>query len=171
MHFDGYDYQYVIALDKGTGKTVWQRDRDVDYGTDDGDVMKAFCTPIVIDVNGEPLLISPTSKAALAHETRFGRSRVASSFMTIIRNHLPSSIRRQVSVYQHRLRQAKLLGGKPHRQGRHHRHEYPLDTSQIHRLKPSTVLIDGRLSHVVHDQGVLRVAWTVKAANRFGLSS
>ena len=31
MHFDGSDVQYVVALDKRTGKTVWKTDRSVDF--------------------------------------------------------------------------------------------------------------------------------------------
>ena len=31
MHFDGSDVQYVVALDKRTGKTVWQTKRSVDF--------------------------------------------------------------------------------------------------------------------------------------------
>lgn len=73
VHFDGYDYQYVVALDKETGQTIWKTDRNVDYGTDDGDIMKAFSTPIVIQVAGKPQLISPTSKAALAYDPATGR--------------------------------------------------------------------------------------------------
>jgi outer membrane protein assembly factor BamB len=72
VHYDGYDYQYVVALDKETGRTVWKKDRDVDYGTLDGDIMKAFSTPIVIEVDGRKQLISPTSKAALALDPRTG---------------------------------------------------------------------------------------------------
>src|SRR5262245_30053962 len=45
VHFDGYDYQYAVALEKTTGKTVWKNERQVNYGTDDGDVKKAFATP------------------------------------------------------------------------------------------------------------------------------
>lgn len=71
-HYDGYDLQYAVALDKRTGETVWKNDRKVDYGTDNGDIMKAFCTPLVINVNGKQQLISPTSKAALALDPRTG---------------------------------------------------------------------------------------------------
>ena len=52
IHFDGYDLQYVVALDKATGATRWKTDRDIDYGTDDGDLKKAFCTPTIISVQG-----------------------------------------------------------------------------------------------------------------------
>src|SRR6266849_3031224 len=29
LQFDGHDFQYVAALDKTTGKTVWKKDRDI----------------------------------------------------------------------------------------------------------------------------------------------
>ena len=72
IHFDGYDFQYVVALDKNSGKTVWKRDREIEYGTDDGDMMKAYCTPIVATVDGVPQLISPAAKATLAYDPRTG---------------------------------------------------------------------------------------------------
>lgn len=73
FHMDGYDHQYVVALDKTTGETVWKTDRDVDYGTDNGDTMKAYGTPLVIEAAGKLQLISPTSKAALAYDPRDGK--------------------------------------------------------------------------------------------------
>src|SRR5262249_12818569 len=57
VHFDGFDVQYVVALDKATGKTVWKKDRAIDYGTDNGDLKKAYATPTVITVQGKPQLI------------------------------------------------------------------------------------------------------------------
>ena len=72
MHFDGFDFQYVVALDSSTGETVWRRDREIDYGTDNGDFMKAYCTPLVIRVNDQWQLISPTSKATLAYDPLTG---------------------------------------------------------------------------------------------------
>jgi outer membrane protein assembly factor BamB len=72
VHFDGYDYQYAVALEKTTGKTIWKNDRQVDYGTDDGDIKKAYATPLVIEAAGRMQLISPTSKAALALDPATG---------------------------------------------------------------------------------------------------
>jgi len=40
VHLDGYDLQYVVALDKKTGRTVWKADRTHDFGTDDGDLRR-----------------------------------------------------------------------------------------------------------------------------------
>src|SRR6185295_9720180 len=31
MHFDGSDHQFVVALDKKTGKTVWRTERSIDF--------------------------------------------------------------------------------------------------------------------------------------------
>lgn len=72
MHFDGYDAQYVVALDKETGATRWKVDRDIDYQTDNGDFKKAFCTPTVIEAGGRLQLISPAAKATLAYDPRTG---------------------------------------------------------------------------------------------------
>lgn len=42
VHFDGFDVQYAVALDKRTGRTVWRSDRTHDFGTGDGDQTKGF---------------------------------------------------------------------------------------------------------------------------------
>jgi outer membrane protein assembly factor BamB len=67
IHYDGFDLQYIVALSAETGETIWRRDRDIEYGTDNGDQMKAYSTPIIIDVDGERQLISSTSKAVIAY--------------------------------------------------------------------------------------------------------
>ncbi len=66
FHMDGFDFQYAVALDRKTGQTVWKKDRNIDYGTDNGDYFKSFSTPIIINVAGKDQMISPTSKACLA---------------------------------------------------------------------------------------------------------
>ncbi|MDZ4685819.1 MAG: PQQ-binding-like beta-propeller repeat protein [Planctomycetaceae bacterium] len=73
QHYDGFDFQYIIALDKRTGDTVWKSDRDIDYGSENGDFKKAFCTPQVFDVNGRLELISPTSKATMSLDPLTGK--------------------------------------------------------------------------------------------------
>jgi outer membrane protein assembly factor BamB len=72
FHQDGFDFQYAIALDRKSGETVWKADRKIDYGTKDGDVFKAFSTPIVIQVNGREQLVSTTSKACLVLDPNTG---------------------------------------------------------------------------------------------------
>ncbi len=81
MQFDGSDFQYVAALDKMTGKSVWKTDRSVDYkdlGPDgkpeaEGDFRKAFATPHVIEHDGQPLLLSSGAKAHYGYDPRSGK--------------------------------------------------------------------------------------------------
>ncbi len=72
LHFDGTDVQYVVALDKRTGETVWKTDRSTEFGHADGDLRKAYSTPIVIDAGG-PQLISCGAYAAMAYDPETGR--------------------------------------------------------------------------------------------------
>ncbi len=81
MNFDGSDFQFVVALDKKTGKTVWRVERSIDYkdlGPDgkpeaEGDWRKAFATPHVARFGGNPILISQGAKAAYGYEPGTGR--------------------------------------------------------------------------------------------------
>ena len=58
LTFDGIDVQYLVALDKRTGATVWKTDRSTDYHGADGDNRKAYSTPIVIEDGGTKLISS-----------------------------------------------------------------------------------------------------------------
>lgn len=81
MNFDGSDFQFVAALDKETGRTVWRTDRDVDYGDiepngrprADGDFRKAFSTPRVFNIGGNDVLVSLGSKALYGYEPLTGK--------------------------------------------------------------------------------------------------
>lgn len=84
LHFDGSDHQYVVAMDKQTGKTVWKTDRTVDYRDLDpstgqpnreGDFRKAYSTPVIVDVQGKPLLVSLGSMAIYGYDPLTGAER------------------------------------------------------------------------------------------------
>lgn len=70
---DGFDLQYVVALDKKTGATVWKTDREIDYGTDNGDWKKAYGTGAVFDVQGKTQLVFPSAKATIAYQPETGK--------------------------------------------------------------------------------------------------
>lgn len=72
LTFDGFDAQFLAALNKDTGKLVWKRDRNIKYSTDNGDYKKAYSTPAVIGVGGKALLVSPSAEATTAHDPRTG---------------------------------------------------------------------------------------------------
>ena len=73
LTFDGHDLQYLAALDKNTGKTVWRKDRNITtYKKDDGDLKKAYSTPAVVTVEGQQQLVSPSAEATIAYNPRTG---------------------------------------------------------------------------------------------------
>ena len=73
LNFDGSDHQFVVALDKQTGRTVWQKKRSIDFqdlGPDGqpeqaGDYRKAFATCQVATFDGRATLLSPGLKSAV----------------------------------------------------------------------------------------------------------
>lgn len=81
LHFDGSDHQFVVAMNKETGETVWETKRTVDFQDLDpetggprreGDLRKAFSTPLIAQVDGKPILISLGSMALYAYEPDTG---------------------------------------------------------------------------------------------------
>jgi outer membrane protein assembly factor BamB len=71
VHCDGSDAQYVVALDKLTGKIVWKTDRSGEPD-DRVDRRKSFCTPLVINFHGHDQLISPAAGQILAYNPATG---------------------------------------------------------------------------------------------------
>ena len=81
LTMDGADVQYLVALDKQTGKTVWKTDRSVVFNdaegfqgfAKEGDLRKAHSTPLIVEVDGRPQMFSPGAKATYAYDPRTGR--------------------------------------------------------------------------------------------------
>jgi outer membrane protein assembly factor BamB len=176
VHYDGFDYQYVVGLDKATGKTVWKTDRSNDFGTTDGDFKKAFSTPLVIEAAGRLQLVSAGSKAAMAYDPRTGKE------LWQVRFEGFSSTARP--LFGHGLvfintgfSKADLLAVRPDGSG---------DVTASHVVwtlkkgigsKPSPVLV-GDLLYVVHDAGVAssieaqsgNIVWTHRLSGEYSAS-
>ena len=81
LTMDGSDVQYLVALDKQTRETVWKADRTTAWndlnseGKPDreGDLRKGFSTPIIVDVEDKPILVSAGSKAIYGYDPGTGR--------------------------------------------------------------------------------------------------
>jgi outer membrane protein assembly factor BamB len=77
---DGIDLQYVTALDKKTGKTVWKTKRSAIWNDADegplaklGDHRKAHSTPVIAMVDGKAQLLSSGAKAAYGYDVKTGK--------------------------------------------------------------------------------------------------
>jgi outer membrane protein assembly factor BamB len=93
LHFDGVDAQFIAALDKNTGKTIWLQNRQVDSDFDDvlkaeglsdadieetkkekpGDNRKAYATPAIIEYNAQKQLISPAAEVTFSYDPADGK--------------------------------------------------------------------------------------------------
>jgi outer membrane protein assembly factor BamB len=81
LTMDGVDVQYLMALDKQDGHTVWKTDRSVAWNDEnvpgqmakDGDLRKAHSTPLVVTAAGKTQMLSVGAKAAYSYDPRTGR--------------------------------------------------------------------------------------------------
>lgn len=80
LTMDGIDLQYLTALDKETGKTIWTTNRTAEWNDfkngkpeRDGDFRKTYTTPLIVESGGTVQMISPGSKASYAYDPMTGR--------------------------------------------------------------------------------------------------
>lgn len=74
LHLEGTDKQYIVALNKKTGETIWRADRPEECYKDVQPIgKKAYITPIIIQVNGKDLLISNGAAVCMAYDAMTGK--------------------------------------------------------------------------------------------------
>ena len=162
MHFDGSDVQYLVALDKRTGQTVWKTNRSIDFqdlGPDgkpqaEGDFRKAFSTPHVASFGGRQMLISLGAKAAYGYDPATGKElwRIEERL-----NHSASTrpvVGHGMLFYPSGLANGHLIAVRPGPKGE------VSDANIVWRLtrsvpqKPSLLLLDD-LIYMVNDRGIV----------------
>lgn len=72
VHVDGRDVQYIIALNKTNGETVWKTDRSVDYSKVPIHQRKAYTMPILAPRGDGQQLVSPAGQAIYAYDSVTG---------------------------------------------------------------------------------------------------
>ena len=176
MHFDGFDYQYVVALDKLTGETVWKVDRSNDYQTDDGDLKKAFSTPLVIDFDGKKQLISPGSKALFSYDPMTGKENWQVNYKGFSGTARPLFGHGLVFVSTG-FSKAEMLAVRPVGTGNVTESNIAWRASRAIPSKPSPILVED-LIYMVDDQGVASCleavtgdrVWTKRLVGNFSAS-
>ena len=73
FNVDGRDVQYVIALDKRSGKTVWKTNRSIDFSNVQVNQRKAYGTPLVIPRGKEVQMVSIGAKGVFSYDPRNGK--------------------------------------------------------------------------------------------------
>jgi len=81
LTMDGVDVQYLVALDKEDGRTVWKTDRTAEWDDldadgkpkDEGDLRKAYSTPLMVTAGGNTQMLSVGAKALYGYDPASGR--------------------------------------------------------------------------------------------------
>ena len=69
---DGRDAQYVGALDKNTGQTLWKTDRPP-IAVHSADLKKSFCTPLIVETPSQVQVVAPGAHWAVAYDALNGK--------------------------------------------------------------------------------------------------
>jgi outer membrane protein assembly factor BamB len=80
LTMDGVDVQYMAALDKRSGRTVWKTDRTAKWNDLDsdgkpnreGDFRKAYSTPLIVEIDGKVQMLAVAAKAAYGYDPTTG---------------------------------------------------------------------------------------------------
>ena len=150
---DGVERQYVMALDKNSGETVWEIDRP-ELDVADGESKKSFCTPIsVTDKLGREQVICVGAHWVIAYDPNTGKEiwkcKHGAGFSIVPRPVCDDDVVYFSTGYGRPILVAVRIDG----QG---------DVSQTHvkwtankgiPAKPSPILLDG-LIYVIDDTGV-----------------
>jgi outer membrane protein assembly factor BamB len=154
LTFDGFDVQYLVALNKHSGDTVWKRDRNItSYEPPEGDFKKAYSTPKIATLAGRRQLISPSAGATIAYDPASGDElwRICSGGMNAAS---PPLVFDGLVICTTGFSGYQMFAAKPDGSG---------DVSNTHVVwkckksvpeRPSPILVDGLL-YMVSDSGIL----------------
>lgn len=152
LNFDGIDTQYVAALNKNTGETVWKKDRAIDYGTDNGDFKKAYSTPTVFEHEGRWQLVSAASVGTESYDPSTGEV-----LWTVYHGGFNAAARPLYShgkVFINLQRGLCLLAVRPDGSGDVTNTHIVWDTKQATPTRPSQVIV-GDCLYMVNDKGIV----------------
>lgn len=185
LHFDGSDHQFVVALDKRTGRTVWRTERSIDFkdlGPDgkpeaEGDYRKAFATPHVVTVDGKPMLVSIGSKATYGYDPFNGKELWRIEERSSHSGSTRPLAGRGMVFYPTGFPTGELLAVRPNGRGNVSDSHVAWRVSRGVPKKPSLLLVDDLL-YMIADAGVASaldaatgaVVWTARVGGSFSAS-
>ena len=152
FHCDGSDVQFIAALDISTGKTAWKTDRTVEMNKNP-QLKKAYGTPLVIERNGKPELISPGADWVYSYDPDTGRELWKVNYGVLGFSTVPRPVEGHGMVYMATsFMRSELLAvrvdGKGEKKEQHVAWRYPRGAPQM----PSPLLVGAEL-YVIADGG------------------
>jgi outer membrane protein assembly factor BamB len=153
VHCDGRDDQYTAALDKNSGELRWKTSRSGKMN-ERPEFRKAYCTPLVIEADGRPQLISPAADWVYSYDPATGKELWKAGYGKLGFSNVPRPIAGHgmvfiCSCFMQSSMYAVRYDGKGDVTDSHIAWKFD---SQMPRM-PSPILV-GDLLYVVSDNGV-----------------
>ena len=71
FHMDGSDNQFIVAIDKNTGKVIWKTKRSGKMH-DNPQLKKAYGTPVIARLHGRDIVVSPAANWVYGYDPATG---------------------------------------------------------------------------------------------------
>lgn len=152
--YDGIDKQFVAALDRHTGEILWQTKRSGKL-PEKAEFQKAYATPHVVMVKGEPVLISPGSDWVYGYEPATGKERWRISYGQLGFSTVPRPvIGHDMAFVCTSFMQSRLLAIRYDGQGDATKSHVVWQSDRQVPKKPSLLLVGDEL-YLLNDGGIL----------------
>jgi outer membrane protein assembly factor BamB len=164
LTMDGVDVQYLVALDRKTGETVWKTDRSTDFGDveaggkirGDGDFRKAYTTPGFVTVGGRVQLVSPGAKACYGYDADTGKEIWKITYDGYSNAASPVFVRDKMAIINTGFGKAHLLGVRLDGEMKGDVTRTHVEWDEMKRIPtlPSPLVVDGKI-YITSELGVL----------------
>ncbi|RLS57430.1 MAG: serine/threonine protein kinase [Planctomycetota bacterium] len=155
IHFDGTDRQFIAALNPENGETLWETQRSGEMD-ERPDLKKAYGTPLLVQTESGPQIISPAANWVYAYDPRDGRELWKAAYGQLGFSTVPRPVVLNNKVFiatsymQSRLIAVKLGGAGDVTES----HTVWKSDRQIPQ-KPSLIALNSRI-YFVSDKGIVR---------------
>lgn len=155
VHLDGTNTQSIVAFDAASGSVVWQTKRSGEMDKTP-ELTKAYCTPLVIDVDGRPIVISPAANWVYGYDARDGKEIWKASYGQLGFSTVPRPVVDGNRVFvATSYMQSRLLAVDLQGEGDITPTNIAWQSDKQIPQKPSMIALDGRL-YFVSDKGIVR---------------
>ncbi|MGJ8695449.1 MAG: PQQ-binding-like beta-propeller repeat protein [Verrucomicrobiaceae bacterium] len=164
LTMDGIDVQYLAALDRKTGKTVWRTDRTTDFGDveaggkirGDGDFRKSYTTPNFVVVGGVTQLVSAGAKACFGYEADTGKELWKVTYNGFSNGASPVFVGNEMAIINTGLGKAHVLGVRLDGEMKGDVTKSHVEWDIFKRMpgRTSPVVVDGKV-YLTSEEGIL----------------
>lgn len=153
IHFDGRDKQYLAAIDRHTGRVAWKTDRSGRMH-DNNDFKKAYGTPLIVESNGVPLVVSPAADWVYGYDARNGSEVWKAHYGQLGFSTVPCPVEWKGKVYiSTSYMKPRLLAVDYSGRGDVTESHVKWVSDKQAPSKPSMLVVKGRL-YIVNDKGI-----------------